>query len=381
MFPEDFFSSPNQYKTIQIPINKNREHPKLINPTIINKKVNQPLIPEIKEEKCEESIDNQKNKTTLKIVIPQNISNEEISTSGGSYNTPKAPNLPIRPVIRSEPKNKKNVSNINIKNKLIPNNCLNKNIQNNSNNNNNIKDENIDLYYPMAFTFNSKGKKSNTLNNSRSKNYKYHQAFENDKKNFQNKEKNINNRKSKNLSFQKREEKSKSENDKNKSINHNNNNKNNSFENKYKSQYNRSRSNIIKRNNSKAEDRKTLRNNCFPVNNRNIKSAKKSTETINILTINNNKNKLRRNTYDPQKDLNNKKNIKNFKSEYDIKKKEIVNLKVKNKINQILDKLPENYEKFPVLNNKFELLMKNLDDIKHVLDRKNMFARNKVNKK
>ena len=50
-----------------------------------------------------------KNKNSLKIIIPKNNSNEEISTSGGSYNTPKTPNMPIKPVIQTEPsKNKKN---------------------------------------------------------------------------------------------------------------------------------------------------------------------------------------------------------------------------------------------------------------------------------
>ena len=378
MFPEDFFSSPNQYKTIQNPISKNREHPKIINPTLLNKKINQPFIPEIKEEKCEESVDNPNNKNNLKIIIPQNVSNEEISTSGGSYNTPKTPNIPIRPIIQSEPKNKKNVRNI--KDKLIQNNGLNKNCQNN----NCIKDENIDLYYPMAFTFNSKGKKSNTLNNSRHKNYKYHKSFENNKKNLENKDKNINNRKRKNLSFQKSEEKNKNENDKNtknKNLIHSN-NKNIIFDkNKYWSENNKNNAKNILRNNIKGEDRKNSRNNYVPSNNRKVKSAKKSKENVNIITLNNNKNMLRRINNDDKKDILNRGNIKNFKSEYDKKKKEIVNLKIKNKINHILANLPENYEKFPVLNNKFELLMKNIDDIKDVLDRKNMFARNKVNKK
>ena len=378
MFPEDFFSSPNQYKTIQNPISKNREHPKIINPTLLNKKINQPFIPEIKEEKCEESVDNPNTKNNLKIIIPQNVSNEEISTSGGSYNTPKTPNIPIRPIIQSEPKNKKNVRNI--KDKLIQNNGLNKNCQNN----NSIKDENIDLYYPMAFTFNSKGKKSNTLNNSRHKNYKYHKSFENNKKNLENKDKNINKRKRKNLSFQKREEKNKNENDKitkNKNLIHSN-NKNIIFDkNKYWSENNKNNAKNILRNNVKGEERKNSRNNYVPSNNRKVKSAKKSKENVNIITLNNNKNMLRRNNNDDKKNMLHRGNIKNFKSEYDKRKKEIVNLKVKNKINHILDNLPENYEKFPVLNNKFELLMKNIDDIKDVLDRKNMFARNKVNKK
>ena len=108
IFPEDFFSTPNQYKTIQNPINKNREHPKIINPTLLKSKSNQPLIVEIKEEKCEESIDVPKNKNSLKIIIPKNVSIEEISTSGGSYNTPKTPNIPINQVIKVETEPNKN---------------------------------------------------------------------------------------------------------------------------------------------------------------------------------------------------------------------------------------------------------------------------------
>ena len=156
MFPEDFFGAPNQFKTIQTQISKNKEHPKIINPSLIKTKNNQPYIIEIKEEKCEESMDMTKNKNSLKIIIPQNISTEEISTSGGSYNTPNTPNNPVKPIYETEPnKNKKKGSNI--KDKLISNNELNKNLQNI--NNNSIKDENIDLYYPMAFTFNFKEKK------------------------------------------------------------------------------------------------------------------------------------------------------------------------------------------------------------------------------
>ena len=128
MFPEDFFGSPNQYKTIQNQVNKNKEHPKIINPTLIKTKTNQPFILEIKEEKCEESLEMPKNKNSLEIIIPNNISNEEISTSGGSYNSPNSPNNPVKPVLYTEPnKNKKKGSNL--KDKLISNNSLNNKLQ------------------------------------------------------------------------------------------------------------------------------------------------------------------------------------------------------------------------------------------------------------
>ena len=65
MFPEDFFGSPNQFKTIQTQISKNKEHPKIINPTLLKTKTNQPYIMEIKEEICEESLEIPKNKLLL----------------------------------------------------------------------------------------------------------------------------------------------------------------------------------------------------------------------------------------------------------------------------------------------------------------------------
>ena len=387
IFPEDFFSTPNQYKTIQNPIDKNREHPKIINPTLLKSKSNQPLIVEIKEEKCEESIDVPKNKNSLKIIIPKNVSIEEISTSGGSYNTPKTPNIPINQVIKVETEPNKNKKNgFNIKDKLISNNALNKNIKKN-NNKNNIKDENIDLYYPMAFTFNAKGKKNRTLNNTRRMNYKYNKSFDKNIKNNnevkEKKDKIVNDKKRKTLSCQRnKEEKLKKENI---NININKNTKNISYDKiKYKNENNKNiiRNNI--RNNSQREDKKNSRNNFSPSNDRKARSAKKNKETINLITINNNRNILRRNCKEDKKDLYNKTNLKTLKFDYDKKKKEIVHLKVKNEINQIFEKLPENYEKNPILNNKFELFMKNLEDIKYVLDRnnsKNFFPKTKGKKK
>ena len=321
-----------------------------------------------------------KNKNSLKIIIPKNNSNEEISTSGGSYNTPKTPNMPIKPVIQTEPsKNKKN--GINIKDKLINNPLLNKNIQNknnnnNNNNNNSIKEENIDLYYPMAFTFNSKEKKNKTLNNNRRLNNKYNKSFDKNKNNIfepkeiKDKEKTIPKKRREILSQKSKDNKFKKESDKNNKNKNLYNNKSFSYDkNKYKIENkNNIRNNF--RNYSQKEERKA-RNNCVPLYDRKLKSAKKNKETINIITMNNN-NIIRRNSKDDKKDLYIQKiNIKTLKSEYDKKKKEIVNLRVKNKINNILEKLPENYEKSPFLNNKFELFMKNINEMEYALNRIN----------
>ena len=394
MFPEDFFGSPNQYKTIQTQVNKNKEHPKIINPALLKTKTNQHYIIEIKEEKCEESLEIPKNKT-LKIIIPNNISNEEISTSGSCI-TPNTPNNPYNPVIHTEPnKNKKKGSNI--KDKLISNNSLNNKLQNVNENNNN-KDENIDLYYPMAFTFNRKEKKSRTLNNNKRRIYKYNKSLEgknnknklnkDNKNNKNNKDKIIKEKKTKSISFQKNNENkiikenkhqrnNSLKNYNNKDNNKNKNNSNNKCSNYgYRKSYSCEKSdyqyknekNMIK-NNIQKEIRKNTRNNTDSLYDRKARSAKKSKETINILTIKNNKNLLKRNNKDDKNGLYNKNNLKNFKSEYNNKKKEILHSRVKSEINQILRNLPENYEKFPEINNKFELLLKNINDFKFVLDK------------
>ena len=44
--------------------------------------------------------------------------------------------------------------------------------------------------------------------------------------------------------------------------------------------------------------------------------------------------------------------------------------KVEKEINHIFQNLPENYEIYPEINNKLELFMKNIDDIKYVLNKK-----------
>ena len=118
------------------------------------------------------------------------------------------------------------------------------------------------------------------------------------------------------------------------------------------------------RNNSQNEIRKNIiRNNYISSDGRKAISAKKNIER-------NNKNILRINK-EEEKNVYKITNLKTFKSEYDKKRKEIVHLKIKKEINHIFKKLPENYEKNPVINNKFELLMKNLDEFKYLLNRKN----------
>ena len=71
----------------------------------------------------------------------------------------------------------------------------------------------------------------------------------------------------------------------------------------------------MKRNNTQTETRKNIRNNSGSQYNRKSKSAKKSKETIK----------------DYRKVLYNKNNLRNFKSEYDNKKKKLFIQKLKMK--------------------------------------------------
>lgn len=384
MFPEDFFGTPNQYKTIQTQINKNREHPKIINPLLFKNKTNQPYIDEIKEEKCEESImEMSKNKNSLKIIIPHNISNEEISTSGGSYNTPVTPNIPIKPVIYTEP-NKNSRKECRIKDKILSNN-INSSL-NKKNIVNNAIDDNIDLCYPMAFTFNFKEKKNQTIkNNNRCGGNKYN-SFERNKKIIKENKKrdySAQNKKREKIKKENKYERNNSYKNNNKKEDNNSCKKNNKYlnisynknssydQNKNENEYKRN----INKNNSKREIKKNSKISSYD---RKSKSAKKGKETINIITIktnvkNNiktNVNLLKKNSKDDKKDLYNRNNLHSFKLQYEKKKKEIVQSKVEKDINHIFKKLPENYEKLPEINNKMELFMKNIDEIKYVLNKK-----------
>lgn len=58
-------------------------------------KAKQHYIMEIKEERWKESLEMAKNKNALKIIIPENISNEEISTNGISILSQNQ-NIPIK---------------------------------------------------------------------------------------------------------------------------------------------------------------------------------------------------------------------------------------------------------------------------------------------
>ena len=408
MFPEDFFGNPSQYTTIQTQQNKAREHPKIINPTLL--KTNNPFCAEIKEEKCEESLEIPKNKNLLKIQIPHDSSNDDVSTSGGSYNTPitpMTPNTQVVPLAQTDP----NKNNNNIGNKLndkVPSNNIHSSFNENRVNND-INEEKIDLYFPMAFTFNQKfNEKQNNYNNYNSNN---NLSLKNNNKstkyNNSSEERILKDKKRKSMSFNKNKDgKNKNRidnkfdrnnNQKNYSLKENNincnnnsikkNNKNlNSSYNKYKSKNKNDTENRFGdiENYSQRESRKNSRPDSNLSYNRKAKSAKKAKETNNIMTVKNSNKLIKKNSKENKIDLNGKNCAKDLISKYADKKKDIVHLKVEKEINHIFKNLQDNNEIFPEVNNKFELLLKNIDDIKDAINKKkslNLFKKTKGNLK
>ena len=393
MFPEDFFGNPSQYTTIQTQQNKAREHPKIINPTLL--KTNNPFCAEIKEEKCEESLEIPKNKNLLKIQIPHDSSNDDVSTSGGSYNspvTPMTPNIPVVPLSQTDP----NKNNNNIGNKLndkVPSNNIHSSFNENRVNND-INEEKIDLYFPMAFTFNQKfNEKQNNYNNYNSNNNLSLKNNNKSTKHNSSEEKILKDKKRKSMSFHKnKDDKNKNRIDnkfdrnnsqKNYSLKENNkncnnnsykkNNKNlNSSYNKYKSKNKNDTENRFGdiENYSQRESRKNSRPDSNLSYNRKAKSAKKAKETNNIITVKNSNRLIKKNNKENKKEVNGKNCVKDLISEYADKKKDIVHSKVEKEINHIFKNLQDNNEIFPEVNNKLELLLKNIDDIKDAINKK-----------
>ena len=96
IFPEDFFDLPKNQD--EIPNEKNRskqkEHPKLLNPSNTIKNI-PPAFSEIKEEAFEESLEHlQVKKTNLKIIIPDKSNDELEPSTSGSSNVKLSPSTP-----------------------------------------------------------------------------------------------------------------------------------------------------------------------------------------------------------------------------------------------------------------------------------------------
>jgi hypothetical protein len=389
LFPEDFFGTQNQYTTIQNHKSKNKEHPRIIIPTLLKTNRTRPIFSEIKEEKCEESSELTKNKTSLKIVIPYDNSIGDISTNGGSYNTPMTPMTPVVSIIQTEP-NKNYGKKNKMKDRLMTNNIpssLNDNYENNH-----FKDDQIDLSIPMAFTFNAKFKEnqSKTVANNkinrinRINKFSKREISSKDSKN-KNKNKTLENKSERDYNQRKytpRERKKSNDIRNRKTIN----NKSSSYiKNNNKHIEVEKRRNTVE-NYSQREIKRYSRNNYnFAYNERKVKSAKRNKAINNIKivkNINNGNNNplIRRSDSNNKKDLNNKSHSKCSISEYRNKKKDLeVKSRVEKEINNVFNKLIEGNEK-PELNNKFQLFVKKRVDIKDTKKKKksqNIFLKNK----
>ena len=369
MFPEDFFGTQNQFITIQTqPQMSNREHPKIINPLLIKRQQSQ--FTEIKEAVNEDSVEVSKNmsnnKIPLRIVISHDSSIEDVSTSGGSNNTPLSPMTPIIPQIQTDPKENNFTFGAN-KGKSISNSI--RSSLNENTDSKNILEEKKDLCLPLAFTFSHKfnEKQNQTLKNSRTNKNSFREKPSSQDRKRKSASSQCS-KEDKNIIKAQRAQRINSQ----KKYNPKESNKNND----YCYLKNNKNNGDKKENSSHKETKKNIRSNSNSNSSygiRKSKSAKKNKETNNIMTVKNNYNNkviIRRNNSSDKKELGNKSKDKCFISEYRDRKKDIVHSKIKKEINNIFDNLPENYEKFPELNNKLELFMKNIDDIKDVLIKK-----------
>jgi hypothetical protein len=389
LFPEDFFGTQNQYTTIQNHKSKNKEHPRIIIPTLLKTNRTRQIFAEIKEEKCEESSELTKNKTSLKIFIPYDNSIGDISTNGESYNTPMTPMTPVIQAMQTEP-NKNYGKKGKMKDRLMSNNIPSSPKENLENNH--IKDTQIDLSVPMAFTFNAKFKdnQSKTVANNkinrinRINKFSKREISSKDSKN-KNKNKTLENKSERNYNQRKYtpRERIKSNDIRNrKTIN----NKSSSYIKNNNKQIEVEQKRNTVENYSQREIKRYSRNNYnLSYNERKAKSAKRNKAINNIKivkNINNGYNPLiKKNDSNNKKDLNNKSNSRCSISEYRYKKKDLeVNSRVEKEINNVFKKLPDDNEKKTELNNKFQLFVKKRVDIKDVKNKKksqNLFLKKK----
>ena len=422
IFPEDFFDLQNNPEELSNAKNKSKQkdHPKLLNPSNTIKIIPQEFN-EIKEEAFEESLENlQTKKNNLKIIIPDK-SNEELEPStSGSSNVKLSPNT-LSPLINSN----KNSSNLHSENKNIS--FKNKKEKekeeykitahfiNEDHNNSSIKEGKIKRpSTPNVNRYNNIYKAPYTCDNKNMDKYKFNYNFEKKKNGVivpkkdskiskiprQNLFKvgynnNINRNNNKNNNKQKvvpsrigqifgtqgnspREsslisirnniyEKHKNENkDKeNKPVANNNNiknikkNKNNSFVGKQK---------FGKKSRAKSMENKYMdrKNNCIKKNELNIENDE------NKKIIHNNEIKERKKNYsfnkNPVIDCLSENKLSNVK--YQLEKE----------LNNIFKDLPEDFEKYPEYKNNIELIVQNIYGLKDYIYKKSQvcFRKNKT---
>lgn len=296
---------------------------------------------------------------------------------------------PVVPVIQTEP-NKNYGKKGKMKDRLMSNNIPSS--PNENYENNHIKDTQIDLSVPMAFTFNAKFKDNQSKTVSNNKINRINRINKFTKKEIsskdstkKNKNKTLENKSERNYSQRKYtpRERIKSNDIR---FRKNLNNKSSSYIKNNNKQIEVEKKRNTVENYSQREIKRYSRNNYnFPYNERKVKSAKRNKAINNIKivkNINNGNNPLiRRSDSNNKKDLHNKSNSKCSISEYRNKKKDLeVKSRVEKEINNVFNKLPDGNEKKHDSNNKFQLFVKKRFDIKDVKNKKksqNIFLKNK----
>jgi len=299
------------------------------------------------------------------------------------------PMTPVVPVIQTEP-NKSYGKKGKMKDRLISNNIPSS--PNENYENNHIKDAQIDLSVPMAFTFNAKFKDNQSKTVANNKINRINRINKFTKKEISSKD---STKKNKNKTLENKSERNYTQ----RKYTPRERIKSNDI--RYRKNLNNKSSSYIKNNNkqievekkrntvenySQREIKRYSRNNYnFPYNERKVKSAKRNKAINNIKivkNINNGNNPLiRRSDSNNKKDLHNKSNSKCSISEYRNKKKDLeVKSRVEKEINNVFNKLPDGNEKKHDSNNKFQLFVKKRIDIKDVKNKKksqNIFLKNK----
>ena len=403
IFPEDFFDLPNNKEELSNIKNKSKqkEHPKLINPSNTIKVV-PPEFNEIKEEAFEESVENiQVKKNNLKIIIPDKSNDELEPSTSGSSNVKLSPTTPP-PLIYPEnnkfkiyPENKPKTSNTNkdedtykitahfvneednnnksIKNKSLkrpstPNTSRFKNVYNPPLT---CDNKNIDKY---KFNYNFVTKKNgvivpknhNKLNQIHRQNlfkmgYNCNNSNRNKKINNNNKIKPVASKIEQIFGSQKNTPRETSF----ISI------KNNLYEKKVNKDYN---TNSLT-NNSKHKTLKKNKNTSFIENQKNSKKARANSLENKYINIKKNISKKNILNIDINKDYQNKINKKERQKIYsydknnispylsDIKFKNVKN-QLETELNNLFKNLPEDFEKYPELKNYINLIVQNIHGLK-----------------
>ena len=440
IFPEDFFDLTNNQDELTHPKNKSKQkdHPKLLNPSNTIKMIPN-VINEIKEEAFEESVEQfQPKKTNLKIIIPEKSNDELEPSTSGSSNVKLSPNKPPSPLICAE-KNKFNLfpdnndvsSNIN-KDKEEDKYKVTAHFLNEENNSSSFK-ENKNLNRPFTPNVNRYKNVYNpplTCDNKNLDKFKFNYNFETKKNgvivprkdskinqiqrqnlfkvgynNNSNRNNKINNKKIKPVSSriekifgtqgnnnspknsslvsiinlnEKNQNKNKNK-DNNPNIINNNKNNNNINDLKKANNCNHAQKNQKKSRANSVENKYMNRKNNALRNNESNKAINKNNKDINS-NKNDNKNNNKEN--ERKKNYSHNKNNKNNGYSYlpEIKYANVKN-QLEVEVNNLFQNLPEDFEKYPELKNYVELIVQNIHGLKDYIykNTQDFFKKNRNN--